>query len=40
MFKDKNWELYECDEVGLRFVKPTNAYEVELAALKRKHGRA
>lgn len=41
MFTDEKWELYETDEVALRFVAPLPAdqYEVELAALKKKYNR-
>lgn len=33
------WEIYETDEIGMRFVPQVDLYEIELAALKKKHGK-
>lgn len=40
-FKRIDWEIYATDEVGLKFVQSEiDPYEVELAALKKKHNRS
>lgn len=33
------WQIYECDEIGTRFVTSTatSLFDLELAALKKKH---
>ena len=42
ILKNTRWDIYEVDEIGTRFVaeaKEVDVFEVELAVLKRKHGR-
>lgn len=39
-YKACKWEIYSCDEVGVKFVQSeVDPYEVELAALKKKYNR-
>lgn len=38
--KSIEWEIYSCDEIGTKFVQAEpDPYEIELAALKKKHNR-
>lgn len=40
--KTTKWDIYSVDEIGMQYIaeaKSVDAFEVELAALKKKHGR-